>query len=111
MMNTKRKIVASIGAAILSAGLVLGTTAPASAAWDNTLVNSVNRCTQYVPEPWSTGSYRTMCGAAAQTTGVRYVRIPAGQCVGLGYWSFTYYCAPSNSVRYVYLGSGTYFVR
>lgn len=109
-MSIKRKILAGIGTAVLLSGLIVGSAAPANAVYGNRLVNSVNRCTDYVPDGWAATRTIRMCGAAAQASNVHYVRIQPGQCVGLGYWSFTYYCA-TGSPRNIAIGGGVTFVR
>lgn len=110
-MSLKNKLLAGLGAIALASSLVVGAPASADAAYGNRIVNQTNRCTTYTLEGYS-DSYRWgICGVGNFDTDVRYVVIPKGQCLFIGYWTFTYYCAPSYVTRYVYIGPGTHYIR
>jgi len=115
LLTIRTRTLAILGALVLASTTLFASvflsTPSANAVYGNVLRNSVERCTLYVPEGWGATSYMSICGAGRQAGSVGAVRIPKGQCLELGFWSFTRYCAPASNYRLIYIGSGTTFVR
>lgn len=114
LLTIRNRTLAILGALVLVSTTLFASvflsTPSADAYPGNVIRNTVNRCTNYVPDGWGPTSYMTICGAGRQASSVHYIRIPAGQCIEIGYWTFTRYCAPSGA-RNIAIGSGTTFVR
>jgi hypothetical protein len=107
-----KKLWAGLGSLALAASLIVGApAASADAAWGNRIENQSNRCTTYTLEGYSDAYRETICGNGNYAYNVKYIVLAKGQCAFIGYWTFTYYCAPSYVSRFVYIGSGWHYVR
>jgi hypothetical protein len=104
----RRRLAAAAAAAALVVGSIFVGSA-AEAATGNKIVNSSNRCTTFIWE--GTGYKVNICGLNNYAFNVRYIIVQRGTCLEIGFWSFTRYCAASYADRWVYIGSGTHFVR
>lgn len=104
-MNKIKKVLATIAvSAMLLVGSVVAA-APASAASNYVMVQGTKQICMTRP------GYTWCLNPGQSGYNFDMVRVPAGKCVSVGWWSFTLYCAPSSYSKLFGLPNGNVIVK